>query len=106
MANSIETHLFQNGGTHALIALTIENNYLILKIAPWADLSKKKEFLFEQFNSLSVTSDSSINEGMPFDIIGVDSKNLPLLKWEFFIHCSEIDISFKAKWPIHAGLFH
>jgi len=101
MATDIESYLFTNGGTYALIALALEHTYLVLKIAPWSDLSKRKNVLFDQLSLFSVISDHSISEGMPFDIIGIDCKNFSYLEWEFYIHCSEIDISFRAKWPIY-----
>ena len=103
MASKIELCLYGSFGTHALLAITLSENRVVVIVAPWEHQSERTVAVFESAELLSIwsQSDSTPEElVMPWDIIAFDSEELADGRWKFGICCSVTEFIWRSDWPI------
>jgi hypothetical protein len=101
MPSAIETFLFGENGTHAVIEIGLSEKRLSLAVAPWARLDARVDVVFSQarITSVEVYADNADDLNLPWDIIGIDCRPLSDLRWEFVLHCGGIEYIYEALWP-------
>ena len=101
MPSKIESVLFGQGGTHAVVEISLSEKRLALAVAPWAELDARLNVTFSQvrITSIEVYADNADDLNLPWDIIGFDCRPLPDGLWEFVLHCAGIEYGYEAHWP-------
>ncbi|MGI2905988.1 hypothetical protein [Tolypothrix sp. VBCCA 56010] len=104
MLTKIEEFMFQGRNfTHAVVEFALTQDKLLLTIAPWCDLNStfSAEFYDYKITSLSVdpNPDEHTDLNLPWDIIGFDSYELESNRWEFVLHCDDIEYVFESSFP-------
>ena len=101
MTTEIENYLFRQGGTHAVVEITLAEKRLVMSVAPWEQLASlvSAEFTEATITSLEVYADGPDDLDLPWDIIGFDSYPLADQRWRFVLHCAGMEYVFEARWP-------
>ena len=106
--SQIENYLYEADLIgHAVMNFEEKSGTIVLTIAPWPytndpdpDMSRKK---VAAFDNAVITSREILEEGAtleyPWDIIGFDSYERGNDRYEFVLHCDEIEIAFESLWP-------
>jgi hypothetical protein len=79
VSSAIERALYGNQGTHGVLEFTPGEGNILLRVAPWVDLSAWVEAVFANAKCTSVDEYPDEVDGLdlPWDIIGFDSYELP-----------------------------
>jgi len=98
---NIEQFLFRKDGGHGLSYISMQRGKLTIKVIPWEYGDREKTYVFESFKLISISCiDGDPREfEFPWDIIGVDAKQLKGKIWSFGIHCSGVEYGFDSEWP-------
>ena len=101
MTTDIENYLFQQNGTHAVVAFNLSEKRLVVSVTPWTDLLSVviADFPEAGITSMDVYADGHDDLNLPWDIIGFDSFPLSEGRWRFVLCCHCLEYVFESRWP-------
>jgi hypothetical protein len=89
MSSAIARELYAARGTHALPFLSLAKDRVVIAVAPWSHPGEVTEAAFEgaELRPMSAQPDTPTEDiVMPWDIIGFDSTEEVLGRWEFLLN--------------------
>ena len=96
----IENLMFRGRNVvHGVIEFSLDENSLTLTVAPWPELTSPLTAMFDQARVLAKEVDEDPNPNLPLEILGFDSYSLGEAKWQFVLHCAEVEWVIESSWP-------
>ncbi len=102
MTTAIERELFRSHEAHALLAISLSANHVVVTVAPWSNPTKETEAIFSNAELLSLWADSQPLDNeitLPWDIIGFDCYDQGEGRWRFGLTCHAVEFHWQSEWP-------